>query len=62
MSRERFRQLVLKVPGRALLGSRTIRFTIDAARAELWRRFMRILNQRYPARGSPAARALPVPA
>jgi hypothetical protein len=62
MSRERFRQLVLKVTGRALLGSRTIRFAIDAARAELWRRFMRMLNQRYPARGSPAARALPVPA
>ncbi|HYX18686.1 MAG TPA: IS1380 family transposase [Nostoc sp.] len=62
MSRERFRHLVLKVSGRALLGGGTIRFVIDAARAELWRRFMRMLNQRYPARGSPAARALPVPA
>lgn len=62
MSRERFRQLVLKVTGRALLGSRTIRFAIDAARAALWRRLMRMLNQRYPARGSPAARALPIPA
>jgi hypothetical protein len=62
MSRERFRQLVLKVTGRALLGSRTIRFAIDAARAALWRRFMRSLNQHYPARGSPAPRALPTPA
>jgi hypothetical protein len=62
MSRERFRQLVLKVTGRALLGGHRIRFVIDAARAALWRRFMRMLNQRYPARGSPAARALPVPA
>ena len=62
MSRERFRQLVLKVTGRALPGSRTIRFVIDAARAGLWSRFMRSLNQRYPARGSPALRALPVPA
>lgn len=62
MSRERFRQLVLKVTGRARLGSRTIRFVIDAARTALWRRFMRMLNQRYPARGSPAARALPIPA
>ena len=62
MSRERFRHLVLKVSGRALLGSRTIRFVIDAARAELWRRFMRMMNQRYPARGSPALRTLPVPA
>jgi hypothetical protein len=39
---------VLKVSGRALLGSGTIRFVIDAARAALWRRFMRMLNQRYP--------------
>jgi hypothetical protein len=62
MSRERFRQLVLKVTGRALLGGHRIRFVIDKARAALWRRFMRMLNQRYPARGSPAARALPVPA
>jgi hypothetical protein len=62
MSRERFRQLVLKVTGRALLGSRTIRFVIDAARTALWSRFMRKLDQRYPARGSPALRALSVPA
>lgn len=62
MSRERFRQRVLKVTGRALLGSRTIRFVIDAARAALWSRFMRMLNQHYPARGSPRLRALPVPA
>jgi hypothetical protein len=62
MSRERFRQLLLKVAGRALLGSRRIRFVIDAARAELWRRFMRRLNHRYPTRGSPAPRTLPIPA
>jgi hypothetical protein len=62
MSRERFRQLLLKVTGRALLGSGTIRFVIDAARAALWRRFMRRLNHRYPARGSPAPQALPAPA
>lgn len=62
MSRERFRQLLLKVTGRALLGSGRIRLVIDAARAALWRRFMRELNHRYPARGSPAAGALPVPA
>ena len=62
MSRVRFRQLLLKVTGRALLGSHRIRFVIDAARAGLWSRFMRRLNQRYPARGSPALRTLPVPA
>ena len=61
MSRERFRQLVLKVTGRALLGRRTIRFVIDAARAALWRRFIHRLNQQYPARGSPAFRTLPIP-
>jgi hypothetical protein len=61
MSRERFRQLILKVTGRALLGGRGIRFVIDAARTALWSRFMRRLNQRYPARGSPAPRALPTP-
>jgi hypothetical protein len=62
MSRERFRQLLLKVTGRALLGGRRIRFVIDAARTELWRRFMRRLNRLYPARGSPAPRTLPMPA
>ena len=62
MSRERFRQLLLKVTGRALLGGRRIRFVIDAARAELWRRFQRELNHHYPARGSPAAQTLPTPA
>jgi hypothetical protein len=62
MSRERFRQLVLKVAGRALLGGHRIRFVIDAARAELWRRFLRELNHLYPARGSPAAQTLPMPA
>lgn len=61
MSRERFRQLLLKVTGRALLGSHRIRFVIDAARAALWRRFMRSLDHRYPARGSPAPQALPIP-
>jgi hypothetical protein len=61
MSRERFRQLILKVAGRALLGSHRIRFVIDAARADLWHRFMQRLNEEYPARGSPVARTLPIP-
>jgi hypothetical protein len=62
MSRERFRQLLLKVTGRALLSAHRIRFVIDAARAALWRRFMRRLNHVYPVRGSPTAKALPTPA
>ena len=61
MSRERFRDLLLKTAGRALLGGHRIRFVIEASRAGLWRRFMRELNRHYPARGSPAVRALPVP-
>lgn len=62
MSRERFRQLLLKSAGRVVTGGRRIRFVIDAARAALWSRFMRRLNQRYPARGSPTLQALPTPA
>lgn len=62
MSRARFRQLLLKVTGRALLSGRRIHFVIDAARAALWSRFMRRMNQCYPARGSPTLQALPTPA
>jgi hypothetical protein len=62
MSRERFRQLLLKVTGRALLSAHRIRFVVDASRAPLWRRFMHRLDHVYPARGSPTAQALPTPA
>jgi hypothetical protein len=62
MSRERFRQLLLKSAGRVLSGGRRIRFLIDSTRAALWRGFMRALNHRYPARGSPTLRTLPDPA
>lgn len=61
MSRERFRQRVLKTAGRAMLKARGIVFVIESARAALWRRWMRELNHRYPARGSPRAKTLPNP-
>ncbi len=62
MSRERFRQLLLKSAGRVMTGGRRIRFVIDSTRAALWRAFMRALNDHYPARGSPPLRTLPNPA
>lgn len=62
MSRERFRDLVLKTAGRALLKARGIVFVIESSRAALWCRFMRELNHRYPARGSPGRQTLPTPA
>ena len=61
-SRERFRQLVLKSAARVLLSGHCITVVIEAARAPLWKRWVSELNQLYPARGSPRARALPSPA
>jgi hypothetical protein len=62
MSRERFRQLVLKTAARVLLSGHRITIVIEAARAPLWSRFVRELNRLYPARGSPRPPALPTPA
>ncbi len=62
MTRQRFRQLLLKAAARILVHARGITLVIEAVRAPLWRRFWRELNRMYPARGSPASRALPIPA
>jgi hypothetical protein len=62
MSRERFRQLVLKCACRVLLSGHRITVVIEAARAELWNRFIREMDRLYPARGSPRSEALPTPA
>jgi hypothetical protein len=62
MTRQRFRQLVLKAAGRVLVGGRRLTLVIEAARAPVWQRFWRELNRQYPARGSPADLALPTPA
>jgi hypothetical protein len=62
MSRERFRQLVLKSAGRVLLSGHRITVVIEAARAELWGRVVREMDRLYPARGSPRGQALPTPA
>lgn len=61
MTRERFRQLLLKTAGRVTGGSRRVTFMIEAARAALWRRFVAGLDRLYPVRGSPALHALPTP-
>ncbi len=62
MTRQRFRQLVLKAAGRVLVSGRRLTLVIDAGRAHLWQRFWREMSRRYSARGSPAALALPTPA
>jgi hypothetical protein len=62
LSRERFRALVLKVAARVLVSGRRIRVGIDAARAGLWSALWQELERLYPSRGSPAHRALPLPA
>ena len=62
VSRQRFRQLVLKAAGRVLLTGRRVQVVIDAAHARLWRRFCQQLDALYPARGSPRRRPLPASA
>jgi hypothetical protein len=62
LTRQRFRQLVLKAAGRVLVSGRRLTLVIEAARAKLWQRFWRELERRHPARGSPADLALPTPA
>ena len=59
VSRQRFRQLVLKAAGRVLLSGRRVQVVIDAAHARLWSRFCKQLDALYPARGSPRCRPLP---
>lgn len=62
LSRERFRQLILKAAGRVLVSGRRIRVAVDRARAPLWKAFWHQLVRLYPVRGSPARQALPTPA
>jgi len=62
LSRERFRQLVLRVAGRVLVSGRRMTLVIEAARARFWRRFWTELDRLYPVRGSPDLPALPTPA
>jgi len=62
LTRQRFRQLVLKVAARVLIHGRRLTLVIEADRAQLWQRFWRELARRHPARGSPALQALPIPA
>jgi len=57
MSRERFRTLILKSAARVTLSGRGVTVVINAARASLWRRFRKALQDFYPARGSPLPHA-----
>jgi hypothetical protein len=59
MSRERFRNLLLKSAARIRLGSRRVAVIIQASRAHLWQRFRAALLELPPARGSPDLQALP---
>lgn len=61
-SRERFRQLVLRVAGRVLLSGREITVVVSSAVAPLWSAVWTEMELRYPARGSPELQALPIPA
>lgn len=60
--RERFRQLLLNVAGRVLLGGRQITLVIECARAPHWRAVWSELERLHPARGSPVVRTLPAAA
>jgi hypothetical protein len=62
MSRERFRQLVLRCAARVVLSGRRVTVVIGSAGASLWARFMSELRELYPVRGSPGSPALPEPA
>lgn len=57
-SRQRFREYVLKVPGRITLGKRRVTVGLAANRASLWHRLAQAIHALPPARGSPATRAL----
>lgn len=52
-NRVRFRQLLLKVAGRVLLGGRSITVVVSAAVAPLWSAWWSELQRVYPTRGSP---------
>lgn len=58
MSRERFRNLVLKSAARIRLGSRRVMVVIQASRAHVWKRFRAALLELPPARGSPQLQPL----
>lgn len=58
-SRVRFRQLLLKVAGRVLVGGRYITVVVNAAMAPLWSAWWLELQRAYPTRGSPSPNTLP---
>jgi hypothetical protein len=61
ISRERFRQLLLKAAARVTLGKRCITVIVDAARSTVWHAFTAALDRLPRSRGSPQPPALPAP-
>lgn len=61
-SRDRFRQLVLRVAGRVLLSGRRMTVVVNSAVAPLWSAVWTEMERAYPARGSPELQVLPIPA
>lgn len=59
ISRERFRQLVLKAAARITLGQRRLTLIVDTSRSHLWHAFTTALDRLPRVRGSPSALALP---
>jgi hypothetical protein len=59
LSRQRFRDLLLKTAARVLLGGHRVTIVITKARAHLWQRFRARLLALNHARGSPHLEALP---
>jgi len=62
VSREHFRQWLLKTATRTTLGGRRVTVVIDAPWASAWRAFWQAMVRAYPVRGSPEPLARPLPA
>lgn len=62
LSRERFRQWLLKVAVRVTLGSHQVRVILGAGRARAWKALWQQIQRAFPIRGSPEPRTRPLPA
>lgn len=62
LTRERFRQWLLKVAVRVTLGSNQVRVILSAARAPAWKTLWQQIQRAFPIRGSPEPRTRPLPA
>ena len=62
LSRQRFRQWLLKVAVRVTLGSHQVRVILGAGRAPAWKALWQQIRRAFPIRGSPEPRTRPLPA